>query len=236
MSIVKSVLSVTVLVCAGLILAQSVRLLMLKHDVTAYKKYWENRAAIKPADGALQYVVLGDSAAQGIGASQPQLGYAGLVATALAARYNRPVHVVNLSVTGATVSDLLRDQLPKLQQMNLNKNDIVTVEIGANNMAVFNETEFGAQTDQLFSQLPPQSVVADIPYFGGGRAKSRESSALAASQIIAAAAARYNLRLAPLHAVTKANDNLGDYGADFFHPSDRGYRNWYRAFAQVLNI
>ncbi|HUP26675.1 MAG TPA: SGNH/GDSL hydrolase family protein, partial [Candidatus Limnocylindrales bacterium] len=214
MSVIKSVMRIGVVVLAGIILAQSVRLLMLKHDVSAYKKYWEQQATLPSQSNSLIYVALGDSAAQGIGASKPQNGYVGLLGNALSAQTGRPVRIVNLSVTGATVSDLIHNQLPMLRHMDLPPDSVVTVEIGANDMAKFNEIQFKGHIEQLFSQLPPHTVVADIPYFGGGRVKGREQNALLASDIIAEAAGRYRLRLAPLHTTTKAGDSIGTYGAD----------------------
>lgn len=236
MTAIKTVGLVGLLIVAGVVLTETISLLMLKHSVGTYKKYWEQQAALPAADNALLYVALGDSTAQGIGASKPQNGYVGLAAKALGASNNRPVHIVNLSVSGATISDAIRDQLPKFQQMSLPSDSVITIEIGANDMANFYETTFRTQIDQLFSQLPPGTVAADMPYFGSGRAKSREPSAVTASEIIAETVKRYHLRLAPLHATTKANDSWSVYGADFFHPSDKGYQNWYRAFAQALGL
>ena len=53
--------------------------------------------------GDLVYVALGDSAAQGIGASTSDNGYVGLVADRLRERTGNPVLGVNLSRSGATV-------------------------------------------------------------------------------------------------------------------------------------
>ena len=57
---------------------------------------------------------------------------------------------------------------------------------------------------------------------------------LAASGIISNVAGKFNLRVAPLHHVTESKDSFRAYGADWFHPSNKGYENWHAAFAGLL--
>ena len=46
----------------------------------------------------------------------------------------------------------------------------------------------------------------------------------------------HGFELAPIFDATSASiHDLRTYGADFFHPSDRGHRNWYRAFESQLD-
>ncbi len=236
MSLTKKIVLVLVVVMAGLLMAEAIRLLILKRSLATYSQYWREQAAQTPAENSLLYMALGDSTAQGIGASKPQKGYVGLIRKNLEVKAGVPVHVINLSTSGAKIQDLIDNQLPKLQQMNLPNGTVVTVSVGANDLGDFDKTKFTAQVEQLLSQLPPQTVVADLPYFGGGRAKNKEPSAVIASEIIASAAARHHLVLAPLHDSTKAGDRFAVYGADFFHPSDKGYQNWYKAFAKTLSL
>ena len=53
--------------------------------------------------GVLRYVAIGDSAAQGIGASRPDRSYVGVLADDIHAATGRSVRVINLSISGATV-------------------------------------------------------------------------------------------------------------------------------------
>lgn len=62
--------------------------------------------------GGLLYVAPGDSAAQGIGASDPQRGYVGLLAKRLRDNAGRPVQIVKLSRSGARIKDVLDTQVP----------------------------------------------------------------------------------------------------------------------------
>jgi len=236
MSVTKTLIIGFFVFLAAVILFQSLRLLMLKQSVSNYKVYWDKQA-LKPAESsAITYVALGDSAAQGIGASSPRKGYVGLLAESLSKKYDRPVRVINLSVSGAKVNDVIRDQLPKLEALNLPDDTIITLEIGANDMGNFNAADFKNQFETVLARLPSQTVVSDIPYFGGGRAKSKEPNAVTASAVIAQAVQKANLRLAPLYATTKTGDSFWTSGADFFHASDTGYKNWHKAFAGALGL
>ena len=203
----------------------------LYSQVPRYKNYWQRRAAKPMPDNALVYVAMGDSTAQGIGASSPDKGYVGLIAKALQEQEGRPVHVINLSKSGARVQDCLREQLPQLQNLHP---DVITLEIGANDMSQWDEDSFKKDMNELLSQLPKQTVVSDIPYFGGGRKRRLEPQVLAASRIISELAQEYALRVAPLYQVTKEHDSVRTMTIDFLHPSNKGYQNWYAAFWQPL--
>jgi hypothetical protein len=84
-------------------------------DVQArtYADFWQrqNENALT-GDGPL-WVVLGDSTAQGLGASSPLHGYVGQVLNALR-RTGTPWRVLNLSRSGAQTRHVLDDQLPLL--------------------------------------------------------------------------------------------------------------------------
>lgn len=227
---------IIIIIIAGLLLVVSMRLLLIKRSVETYKAYWAARAeAPIPADSIL-YVALGDSAAQGIGASKPEKGYVGLIATKLAAQKGKPVHVVNISATGATAEDVIQYQLPVFRTLPVASDTVVTLDVGANDTRNFRAAMFRQQIDEVLSQLPAQTVVADVPYFGGGRHNKRERAALEASAIIREVAQQYGISVAPLHDVTRQKDGLNTYAGDFFHPNDRGYRNWYEAFRQPLGL
>ena len=178
---------------------------------------------------------MGDSAAQGLGASKPDKGYVGLIAARMAEISNEEIRVINLSVSGAKIQDVTSKQLPQLKEFPV-ENTLITLEIGANEMRAFDEQNFRADMDNLLSQMPKQTVVAEVPYFGGGRFRKYEPHVPVANAIIHELAAKYDFRVAPLYEVTKSRDNLLVYASDLFHPSNKGYRNWYEAFRQALSL
>lgn len=213
-----------IIIC--LVLVEIVNLLELKANIGRYTNYWRAQTT---ANGNFTYVALGDSAAQGLGASKPELGYVGLLAKQIAQATGKRVRIVNLSVSGAQIEDVINKQLPELKNY---KPDLLTVEIGANNVTHWNPTLFTKQYNQLAQALPPGTIISNIPYFGG-RIR-RNTQAIVASQIIAQAADTYHLKLVDLQSYTREHQSIRNYSWDLFHPSNRGYRNWDAAFWQVI--
>ena len=206
-----------------------VKLAQLARSVDARRDHW----AVPRGDrGGLVYVALGDSAAQGVGASSAERGYVGVLADRLRERTGRPVLVVNLSVSGAQVADVVRDQLPRLAGLSP---DVVTVAAGGNDVLRYDRAAFVDQVEQLAAGLPPGAFVADVPYFMHGRWQDDADEAAA---LVAAAAARHDLRLVPLQAAQEQRGwsaMLTDFAADWFHPNDRGHRVWADAFWSVMD-
>ena len=202
---------------------------MLNESLPVNSAWWRARAKEK---GELLYVALGDSAAQGIGASRPERGYVGILAERIAGRSGRTVRTVNLSVSGATVGQAVDYQLPRLAKRSP---DIVTVSIGANDIATWDATAFERALTAVLDALPPHSIVADLPCFYLPR---NERKVAEANDILRRLAAERDLSVAPLHALTAAPGLLGVlamFAGDRFHPNDTGYRVWASAFAPLVD-
>ena len=201
-----------------------VRLRRVKRGVAVAHRFW---AQPQGAPGGLLYVALGDSAAQGVGASRPDRGYVGLLAERLGCTTGQPVQVVNLSSSGATIEDLLREQLPRLQQL---QPDLVTVAIGGNDMFRADPVAFDACVDRLIAALPAQTVIADVPYFMHGH---WERDARRAAATVTRVAGARGLPVVALHEALRCEGwaaMASQFAADWFHPNDRGYRVWADAF------
>ena len=200
----------------------------VRSSVDASARYW---AQPQGEPGGIVYVALGDSAAQGIGASAPDRGYVGLLAERIRAETGRPVLVVNLSVSGAQIADLVGDQLPRLAALPPDlQPDVVTVAIGGNDVLDYDRPEFARLAQELVARLPADSVVADVPYFMHGDAERRAAQA---GEVLEAAARGRGLAVAPLHDAQQARGAsamVTDFAADWFHPNDRGHRVWADAF------
>lgn len=200
------------------------RLWQLRRSVEQYRRYW---SVPQGQPGGALYVALGDSTAQGIGASGPERGYVALVAERLAGASGRPVQVLNLSRSGARVHDVVTEQLPRLAGLSP---DLVTVAVGANDLGKYDAARFRADVDTLIAGLPPGTVVGDVPWFmhGGTGRTSDEAAAYVETQ----ARAR-GLPVARLHDTTRDRgwaSMITDFAPDWFHPNDRGYRRWADAF------
>ncbi len=198
----------------------AVRLAQVAGSIGDYRDYWQQP---RGEAGGLLYVALGDSAAQGIGASRPERGYVGLLAERMRAQTGAPVQVVNLSRSGATVRDLVEEQLPRLRAL---QPDVVTVAVGGNDVRSYRADRFAADVEELMAALPAGTFIADVPWFMHGRWAQRSSAAAAA---VATSARAHGLRVVPLHAAMAERgprSMLTDFAADWFHPNDRGHRQW----------
>ncbi len=204
----------------------AVKLAKVARSVDAYATYW---AQPRGEAGGLLYVALGDSAAQGIGASRPERGYVGLIAQRLRDRTGRPVQVVNLSRSGARIGDVLDRQLPALAALGRTP-DLLTVAVGGNDVRAYNREQFAAEATRLTKALPKGAYVADAPYFMHGRWQRDASEAAAA---LRRTTARDGLVAVPLHDALRDQGwtaMLTQFAADWFHPNDRGHRVWADAF------
>jgi acyl-CoA thioesterase I len=192
-----------------------------------FRLRWKRRELRR---GTLRYVALGDSLAQGIGASDPERGYVGLLAAKLERATGQTVEVINLSSTGIMIHDLVRDQLPILDAMRP-RPALVTVTIGTNDVGRLTLGELRERFDELCSRLPAGTLVADLPRFHRGR---RSRAAVEANAVLRDVLAKHpELTAVPLHAATQ-HTGRSYRSADFFHPNDRGHRRYADTFWAAL--
>lgn len=211
------------IVIGALIALEVVALLWLSYTIVSYKNYWQNAAN---KTGEITYLALGDSAAQGIGATSPMRGYVGVIAKHLQEKTGKTVRIINLSKTGATISDYLTDQAPKVKDI---KADYVTIEIGANDIRSFEEEKFTLQFREVLSSLPSGTYVSNMPLFNSRPGST--SNGQQASDIIESELANFpNLVFVDLEKQTSENKSIFGFAPDFFHPNNISYKNWADAF------
>jgi acyl-CoA thioesterase-1 len=201
----------------------------LSNAIPVNSKWWKD---YRQRDGELLYAAIGDSTAQGIGASKPGRSYVGELAKHMRQVTGKTVKVANFAVSGSTVRGALLQQLPKLRKI---KPDIVTVSIGANNMADFNAEMFENDLQRLFDGLPDHAIIADLPSFYFLPA---EKNVVIANEIVHRLASRFHYPVVPLYARTKRQGLWGvstQFAGDLFHPNDRGYAIWAAAFVPTLD-
>ncbi len=219
----KLIFKYVAIFAVGLVLFWVFRLLILYRNIAGFDTYWKQRSSVQ---GEITYVALGDSAAQGLGASKPQNGYVGLIANEIAQKSGKSVRVVNVSKTGAKIQDVLDSQLDAIKDI---KADIITIEIGANDIKNFDEAMFRARFDELASRLPKGTYVSNMPYWGS-RPKSRPA-AFRASEIVKQVVDKYpGLNFVDLQTITQSRNTVRGYAADYFHPNDHSYENWSEVF------
>jgi lysophospholipase L1-like esterase len=206
---------------------------ILSDNIPVHRAYWATRRELP---GDLTYIAIGDSAAQGIGASRPARSYVGVIAKRIEAVTHKTVRVINLGISGATLGIAIEKELPRLARLKPELVDgaLVTVSIGANDIAAWDEDRFTEQLDELFRALPQHAIVADLPsfYFLPGERRAQQ-----ANRVLRLTAARYGLRVVDLHDAMRHEGVRGvvtQFAGDLFHPNDRGYVVWANAFAEAV--
>ncbi|MGA4508331.1 SGNH/GDSL hydrolase family protein [Propionibacteriaceae bacterium G1746] len=206
----------------------------IQSHVKVYAEHWGLHPDEAP-DDALRYVALGDSAAQGVGASSVDKSYVSLLGARLAEQSGRPVVITNLSVSGAASDDLVRDQLDKFEKLPFEP-DLVTMAIGGNDVVFPRCTldSFTTSMNTILGALPAGSYVGDVPWFTvPGLAQQSTKMAQRAAELVEGS----DHHLVPIHHASRELGYLkyfSNVAGDLFHPNDIGYAKWARVFWQVI--
>jgi lysophospholipase L1-like esterase len=193
----------------------------------SWRRYWdESNERARRADGPL-WVALGDSTAQGIGASTPDRGYVGQLLAHFGTREGHSWRVVNLSVTGARLADVVREQLPRVDDSG--PPNLVTCAAGANDIIRPGFPQARKALHALIRGLPAGAIMATVPQ-GLLPRRTRDLNT-----IIRAEASAAGLHIAEVWAHT-GPPWRDKYAADDFHPNDNGYADWCAAFAGALGL
>jgi lysophospholipase L1-like esterase len=191
------------------------------------------------AGDALRVVWLGDSTAAGVGASRADLA----IPRRVAALLDRPVDVVSLAVSGATISDVVAEQLPFLPDA---RPDVVAVSIGANDVTHLTpKSAFASAYADLVAAVPDGAllVVLGVPDMGAPPRLAQPLRAVAglrgrqldevARSVVADNRAVY-VDIAGETGPTMRSDTGRYFAADRYHPNDDGYALWADAVAEAL--
>jgi acyl-CoA thioesterase I len=189
-----------------------------------------------PADRAvpLEYVALGDSTVEGVGASAADRTYVALLHARLRGSYPK-ARVDNLGVSGARSSDVVATQLDRAIGL---RPDLVTLSVGPNDIT--GGVAVGAyernlelilrRLTQETSAVVVVNLVPDLavtPRFqGAGFLVGRMSADFNA--VIVKTARRHGARVVDLYAASRAEvpKHPELIAGDGYHPSDLGYARW----------
>lgn len=221
--VVASVLLVVVLV-AAFVGYGAYKVLVI--DTPRYAKYWQDRAAETIKPGSISVLALGDSTFQAIGATKPQFGTVGRIVSYLEEQTGRPVHVKNLSVSGARAVNVANDQLARA---DFSTADVVVIAVGANDAIKKSDlSEFTTSIEKIAAAAPAEkTIMADV-----AMVKNRDKY----QSVLDRERSKNNIASADLKAGFKGVTGSWRLSArDFFHPSDYGYQFWFKAFVPSLD-
>lgn len=188
------------------------------------------------------FVVLGDSTAAGVGAGSADRAYPTLLARRLA-RAGTAVRLVDLAVSGARVSDVLSEQVPRALSL---RPDLVFVGMGANDVTHMTPVaDVRTDTERILEQLRATGatlVVAGPPdmrapaFLEPLRSIAGWRGRIVADAIESAAAQKDvpTVELAEVTGPLFAEDPERYHSEDDFHPSAAGYALWADAIYPVL--
>jgi acyl-CoA thioesterase-1 len=192
------------------------------------------------AQTPVTYVAIGASDAVGVGAQAPETD--GWVPR-LARHLGPQVRLVNLGVSGSTLSQAMTEQLgPALDAQP----DVVTVWLAVNDMnARVPLDQYAADLDQLLSQLETthaRVLVGNVPDLGRLAAYHGIEATLLSAEVnrwnavIAETTARHHASLVDLYSRWQELAEHPEYlSADGFHPSSEGYQRLAEVFGEVLD-
>jgi GDSL-like Lipase/Acylhydrolase family len=157
---------------------------------------------------------------QAIGAARPDDGIAGRIGSYLSTKTGRPVHVTNVSVGGATVQDIIDQQLPKV---DLGQADLIIVATASDLEGRVPLDDYQAHLRALLGALPPEkTIVSDLP-LEPGRGDYQA--------VLQQAADQRGMRRADFACVfTAAGRRLDIFSWLFPHLNSKGYYYWFLAF------
>lgn len=193
----------------------------VQRQVQPYARDWRDRNTEALAGAGPLWVAMGDSMTLGIGASDPQHGWVGQLAARMPGW-----RVLNLSINGGRVRDVLDRQLPMLESLDPAPS-LVTVLIGSNDMMNPRlRRSLDADLPELLRRLPAQTVVGNQP--------GTHPAALRLNAMIDRAVADHRLVLAELRD-PRTRSWRNKLAADRFHPNDRGYTGIREVFGEAVD-
>jgi hypothetical protein len=204
----------------ALILFIGIHVLLAARNAATYPKYWQDKAAQPVPANAIRLVAMGDSTMQAIGAAHPEDGIAGRIAEYLQSKTGRPVHITNVSVGGATIQEIIEQQLPKV---DLNQADLVILATATDLEQRAPLDTYDANLRALLTQLPPdKTIFSDLPLEPGREAHQA---------VFQQAADERGIRRADFAKVFRGEGRRLDIFSWLFpHLNSKGYYYWFVAF------
>lgn len=196
-------------------------------QIEPYAAAWKksNTLALQKTTGPL-WIVLGDSTAQSIGAPSIELGWVGQL-DKIMKESGKNYRLANLSFTRARTDDVLTKQIPIMNKLGA-KPDLVTLFIGYNDLSRRKlRVNLARNLTEIINNLPKGSVIGLIP--------AQPSLIKPYNNLILQQAKAHGLKVADIPKALGPLDR-SKYASDHYHPNEKGYADYARAFAIALGI
>ncbi len=203
-----------------LLLFIGINVTLAARNASTFPRYWQDKSAQPVPANAIRLVALGDSTMQAIGAAHPNEGIAGRTASYLQTKTGRPVHVTNVSVGGATIQDIIDQQLP---QVDLSQADLIILATATDLERRVPLETYEANLRMLLRALPPEKTIfSDLPLEPGRGAYQAVFQRLAIERGI--------LRADFAKVFNDEGRRLDIFSWLFPHLNSKGYAYWFKAF------
>jgi len=215
---------------AVVVLALAAYGLFVLTSVNRFATYWAGQNQQSLDENSYTLVALGDSTAQGIGATSPQKGFVGQVAKKLSA--DKPVQIYNYSKSGAVAADVV-GQVSGNDKIS--RADAIIIAVGPNDMTQnVSKANYLKNYQQILAKLPAEKVViATIPPLE--RSSISDATVQEWNQDLEKLAAKNKVKVAQVYqAIKPRSRDPRIYSIDLFHPSNIGYGLWAEAFYDPL--
>lgn len=185
----------------------------VRRQTAPYGEAWRQQNIRALMSTGPLWVVLGDSLSQGLGASAYDRGWVGQLRDRLAGE-GHSFRIVNLSVSGARIHEVLESQLPALEALRPAA-DLVTLLVGSNDLFRSGDRDALAATyGRLLRRLPPRSIVATLP--------NPTRTARLLNETVQTVAEERDFVIADTRD-PRTRTWRGKLSTDHFHPNERGY-------------
>lgn len=202
-----------------------------------------NTEQVSKTEGQITYISIGDSYTIGNG-NLEENRWPNVLVQHLNEAGIPIVLAANPAVSGFTVEDAARKELPVVKQL---QPDFVTVLIGTNDNfhltpANTYEKELKAFLDELQSLMkePKNIVLITIPDYSkspaatGSNIQGVSESIQEYNKIIKSEAEKRGLKVADIFLVSQITTGADDYISDGLHPSAQGYAKWEKEIYPVV--
>jgi lysophospholipase L1-like esterase len=180
----------------------------VENEIAPYAAQWHEHNVAALGRTEPLWIALGDSLSQGVGASSIAQGWVLQTQRALSA-VGIEYRVINLSVSGATVPDVIQKQIPALRGLAAAP-ALVTIFIGSNDVIHRSlRLALAEHYRDLIAALPHGTLVAVTPRARGALGEVNRIVSTAASAGV----------IVPVLIDTGSDHRARDH----FHPNDQGY-------------